>query len=1048
MAGEKQVKIIISASAAQALSQFKQVETGLQNIDQQGKKASGIGDKLKAGLQVAGLTTGIAAVGAAFVGVVRSGLDFDASMNTLQAVSGASASKMGEVSEKAKALGNDLDLPGASASDAAEAMTELAKGGLSVDQAMAAAKGTLTLAAAAQISGAQAAEIQSSALNAFGLSADNAARVSDVLANTANQSAGTIQDFAAGMQQSATVAHQYGISLEDNATALGLFANAGIKGSDAGTSFKTMLMALASPTEQQSKALEELGVKAFDAQGKFVGMRSITDQLTEAKKRMTQQDFLSAASTAFGTDAVRAASVVAEGGVAAWDKMAAAVGKSGGAAQVAAAQAQGLGGKIGEFSNAVQNASLNIYEHLKPALEAIVSFGTTVISALSPAIDLIANVPGPVLAMVAAFLAIQKLGGVGQIFKTVSANLQNVLTIAQGSEGKLSGLKNALSSIGKSMAAGGAFALAGVVLTAWGANAEHNAAVTQRWSAATDDLAAALKAANGQWDGTVQAVQNASITSDAMFKDAVIKGVDYGTLLKGLAGDADALAAAQQQMRDSGKFSEVQVQMMGVLGANYKTAADGAKTFAEAQAGAARGAGGVSDASRGASGSFKDEAVEASKAAAAVSAVKDSSGNAMPTVDALAATTKLAADRFKDAKDKAEALANSTELSTMMAGAKSETDKASRALQGFTLWQEQASTRNETLDASTASFSKSLSSLGEAFKQGTAAAHDNTAAGNLNMDALQNWDVAALTATSDGSALFDSLVAQADQHIKTVAAVYSNTAATGDLSKANSDARAAADSSRQQFVNLASQYMGGNVPAAEALADRLGILDGQHIDDKTFKVISDDAQAWASFERVQSMEFRQKVIELTAQDNATYTIYNLQAALDAMPSYKQVTVQVIRVGEGLPAVENGGVFDMQHAADGLITGRGQSQMRFGSGGGVTWAEGITGKEYYLSMKKGMEGRNRALAAAAVAELGGRATFPVGDVRSRTFIPPSSSMSPTAPAAPQGGSGGVIHIALSGDGVITDQMMRTARVTAHGALADARIAISRLATQAT
>jgi hypothetical protein len=118
----------------------------------------------------------------------------------------------------------------------------------------------------------------------------------------------------------------------------------------------------------------------------------------------------------------------------------------------------------------------------------------------------------------------------------------------------------------------------------------------------------------------------------------------------------------------------------------------------------------------------------------------------------------------------------------------------------------------------------------------------------------------------------------------------------------------------------------------------------------------------------------------------------------------------------------------------------------GSGGGVTWAEGITGKEYYLSMKRGMESRNRKLAAAAVADLGGHTTF--GDVRAGTFIPPSASMSPTSPAAPQGGSGGVIHIELSGDGVITDQMLRTARVTAHGALADARIAISRLATQAT
>ena len=159
-----------------------------------------------------------------------------------------------------------------------------------------------------------------------------------MLANVANQSAGEITDFAQGLSQSATVAHSFGIGVEDTATALGIFANAGIKGSDAGTSFKTMLTALASPTKQQATALEELGVKAFDSTGKFVGMKSIVEQLSAAKANMSQQDYLSAASTAFGADAVRAAAVIAEGGTAAWDNMSAAVGKVGGAADVAAAR--------------------------------------------------------------------------------------------------------------------------------------------------------------------------------------------------------------------------------------------------------------------------------------------------------------------------------------------------------------------------------------------------------------------------------------------------------------------------------------------------------------------------------------------------------------------------------------------------------------------------------------------------------------------------------------------------------------------------------------
>jgi hypothetical protein len=125
-----------------------------------------------------------------------------------------------------------------------------------------------------------------------------------------------------------------------------------------------------------------------------------------------------------------------------------------------------------------------------------------------------------------------------------------------------------------------------------------------------------------------------------------------------------------------------------------------------------------------------------------------------------------------------------------------------------------------------------------------------------------------------------------------------------------------------------------------------------------------------------------------------------------MQSYKQIVVETITRGSNA-AVAVGGVFPgpgMQHASVGLITGRGTSQVRAGSGEGVTWAEGITGKEYYLSMNPSQTGRNRKLAAAAVRDLGGQATFG-GDVRAGSFAPPV--IPPQAPQfAPQwGGQGG-------------------------------------------
>ena len=111
--------------------------------------------------------------------------------------------------------------------------------------------------------------IQSAALNAYSLDAAQAGRVSDVLANAANAAAGEISDFARGLAQASAVAAATGISLEDTAATLGILANNGIKGSDAGTLLKSALLALQSPSKQAAKAMDELGVSAYDASGQL-----------------------------------------------------------------------------------------------------------------------------------------------------------------------------------------------------------------------------------------------------------------------------------------------------------------------------------------------------------------------------------------------------------------------------------------------------------------------------------------------------------------------------------------------------------------------------------------------------------------------------------------------------------------------------------------------------------------------------------------------------------------------------------------------------------
>lgn len=346
---------------------------------------TGFEGKLKSGLNGA---TGIAstagkAIGLALAGgtalaavglreVIKIGNEYSANLNELQAVSGATAVEMAQVGKVAQALGSDMSLPATSAADAAAAMVELAKGGLSVADSMKAAKGTLQLAAAAQVDAAQAAEIQSNALNQFGLAADQAGHVADVLANTANAASGSILDMANALKYVGPVARSLAVDIDSTAAAIGLLANNGIQSEQAGTSLRAILASLAAPSKAAAGAMEDLNLKVFDQAGKFLGLRAVTDQLAAAKKRLTDQEFANLAATAFGNESLSSVNALANSGVAAFDAMATSVGRAGGAASVAAAKSKGLGGALEGLRSQAETIGIGVYEAIAPPLESAV----------------------------------------------------------------------------------------------------------------------------------------------------------------------------------------------------------------------------------------------------------------------------------------------------------------------------------------------------------------------------------------------------------------------------------------------------------------------------------------------------------------------------------------------------------------------------------------------------------------------------------------------------------------------------------------------------
>lgn len=321
---------------------------------------------------LAGLAAGFGAI-VGVSNVIKLGNEYTATLNELQAVAGLTDAQMVKVAATSRQLGSDLTLPATSGKDAADIMLELAKGGLSAADAMQAAKGTIQLAAAAQVDGGRAAEIQANSLNQFGLAAKDASMVADVLANTANAAAGGVDDIATSMKYVGPVAATLGVNISDTASAIGILANNGLKGDTAGTALRGMLASLARPSKQAQKAVDALNLSVFDQQGQFVGLRSVIEQLSEARKSMTQEDFASQAVLAFGREPLAAVSALAKGGAANFDEMAKAVDRQGGAAAVAQSKMKGLGGAMDKLQSQLEDVALGIYQTVTPALTGAVS---------------------------------------------------------------------------------------------------------------------------------------------------------------------------------------------------------------------------------------------------------------------------------------------------------------------------------------------------------------------------------------------------------------------------------------------------------------------------------------------------------------------------------------------------------------------------------------------------------------------------------------------------------------------------------------------------
>jgi TP901 family phage tail tape measure protein len=340
--------------------------------------------------------TGPFLAGAAAVTVfaksIQSSANLEASLNVFAVTAEATADQMDRIRDVAIELGADLSLPGVTAQSAADALAQLSRAGLDVEDSVAGVRGTLQLATAAAIDNESAVTLVANALNAFSLAGADATRVADLLAAASKESQGSIVDVGLAFQQSAAAAAQAGLTVEDTIALLTELGRAGLRGSDAGTSLRTALIRLIAPSKQAKEALEGLGVAVRDQAGNV--RPEVFAEITDQLNRMTKAQEDATLALIFGQDAFRAASILGRAGAQGLNEMREATQEAGAAAELAAARTQGLAGAFENLKNQGATLGLAIGDAVKGPLTDFLNFTAEGIQNINTFVGFLGRIAG------------------------------------------------------------------------------------------------------------------------------------------------------------------------------------------------------------------------------------------------------------------------------------------------------------------------------------------------------------------------------------------------------------------------------------------------------------------------------------------------------------------------------------------------------------------------------------------------------------------------------------------------------------------------------
>lgn len=565
---------------------FSGMDAVQQKTAQTGSEIEKLNQKRQAFTQLGTSAIGFGAAAAAGVGVAISKFaDFDQQMSYVQAATHETASNMNLLRDAALEAGARTVY---SATEAAGAIEELAKAGVTTKDILSGGlDAALDLAAAGGLDVADAAGIAATALKTFKLEGEDMSHVADLLAAGAGKATGDVSELAQALAQGGLVAKSTGLSIEETTAGLAAFAENGLRGSDAGTSFKSMLQRLTPQSAEARDEMDRLGISAYNSQGQFIGLANFAGNLQQSLKDLTPEQRNAALATIFGADAVRAANVLYENGAEGIQDWTDKVNDSGYAAETAALRLDNLKGDVEQLGGALDTSLIQSGSGANDALRSLVQIATGAVGVFS-------DLPEPVQqAAVYLGLAAAGVGLVGGAALVATPRIAEfrAITAAAGFSMKGLALSAGLVTIGLA-------AVIGIVAAVATAQADARAKAqayadtleegTRRVTKATRDLVKENLAAAPE--GFFQSY------SKSAYDAAESIGISLQLVTDAAMGEADALREVEE------------------LTEKY---ADGARSKSQATREKAAAANAVRDAVKGESESI-DEAIRVSEQKASV----------------------------------------------------------------------------------------------------------------------------------------------------------------------------------------------------------------------------------------------------------------------------------------------------------------------------------------------------------------------------------------------------------------------------------------------